>query len=70
LDGILVTGQPDYSVLRYQGMTAAVGQAAWVVAAVAVKEGIPLRDLCVAKVRKELLGQGACSEAPNGSGTE
>lgn len=59
LEGLLVTGKPACRFLHIHSTNAAVGQAAGVAAAVAAKEGTPLRQLDVSRVQKELEGQGA-----------
>ena len=58
LEGLLVTGKPACRVLHIHGTNAAVGQAAGVAAALAAKEGVPLRELAVRKVQEELQNQG------------
>ena len=59
LEGLLVIGKPACPFFHYHGTNAALGQAAGVAAAVAAKEGGPLRELPVSKVQKELERQGA-----------
>ena len=59
LDGLLVTGKPACRFLHYHCTNAAIGQAAGVAAAIAAKDGVPLRELSVAKVQGELKKQGA-----------
>jgi len=59
LEGLLVTGKPACRVLHIHATNAAVGQAAGVAAALAAKEGVPLRALAVHKVQETLQKQGA-----------
>jgi len=59
LEGLLVTGKPVCRFLHYHGTNAAMGQAAGVAAAVAVRERAPLRELAVVRVQEELDRQGA-----------
>lgn len=59
LEGVLVTGKPACRFFHYHGTNAAIGQAAGVAAAVAARDGVPLRVLSVAKVQEELKRQGA-----------
>jgi hypothetical protein len=59
LEGLLVTGKPVCRMLHIHGTNAAVGQAAGVAAAVAAKSGLPLRELSVAEVQRELAKLGA-----------
>jgi hypothetical protein len=61
LEGLLVTGKPVCRKIHYHGTTAAVGQAAGAAAAVAAgtAKPMPLRDICVKEVQKELQRQGA-----------
>jgi hypothetical protein len=59
LEGLLVTGKPACRFLHYHGTNAALGQAAGVAAAVAAQNNVPLRELAVLKVQRELERQGA-----------
>jgi len=59
LEGLLVIGKPACRFFHYHGTNAALGQAAGVAAAVAAKDGVPLRELDVHKVQEELERQGA-----------
>ena len=59
LKGLLVTGKPACRFLHIHATNAAVGQAAGVAAAVAVKEEAPLRAVPVRRVQEELEKQGA-----------
>ena len=59
LEGVLVTGKPACRFLHIHATHAAVGQAAGVAAAIAARDEVPLRELDVPKVQKELERQGA-----------
>jgi len=59
LEGLLVTGKPACRFLHVHATNAAVGQAVGVAAAVAAKDGVPLRQLDVSKVQAELQKLGA-----------
>ena len=59
LEGLLITGKPACRFFHYHGTNAALGQAAGVAAAVAVREGVSLRELDVHKVQRRLERQGA-----------
>ena len=59
LEGLLVTGKAACRSLHIHSTNAAVGQAAGVAAAVAVKAGVALREIPVAAVQEELKRQRA-----------
>ena len=59
LEGLLVTGKTACRSLHIHSTNAAVGQAAGVAAAVAVKAGVALREIPVAAVQEELKRQRA-----------
>ena len=59
LDGLLVTGKAACRSLHIHSTNAAVGQAAGVAAAVAVKAGVALRETPVSTVQEELKRQHA-----------
>ncbi len=59
LDGVLITGKPACRFFHYHGTMAVLGQASGTAAALAVKEGVSLRELDVKKLREELENQQA-----------
>jgi glycine/D-amino acid oxidase-like deaminating enzyme len=70
VDGLLVAGKPISTTHRAHGSTRvpgtslATGQAAGVAAALAVRDGVPLRRVNVARLREVLMQQGAVVSAP------
>ena len=58
-EGLLVTGKAACHFFHYHGTHAALGQAAGVIAALAARGGVGLRELDVAKAQAELRRQGA-----------
>jgi succinate dehydrogenase/fumarate reductase flavoprotein subunit len=69
VDGLLVAGKPISTTHRAHGSTRvpgtslATGQAAGVAAALAAREGVPLRHVNVSRLREVLVQQGAVVSA-------